>query len=521
MKNFTLLIMVTFCNFNFAQEIKSLVAPNTLFNDSCSNVLIVYVQDLPYTFTETNGDQATNNAGFIGACGNAMNDGEWFRVYGTGGKITINLTNITPTYDPQIAVFSGSCSNLVCLATEDAGNNGGNETISFLTTRFEPYYVNIGHYSDFVDLPEGNFTINIVQAFGNDDCISAYNVDGGFSDYSFNYSETLGNQATNNAGFVTACGQGTNDGEWFKFTGTGKSMFIELQNVGANYDPRLSVYSGSCSNLTCVDTIDQGISGQNENLLIPTTFGVVYYINIGYYSPNNDFLEGNFKLFIDTRLPNDECTTPKLITSLPFDYTETEYFLVTPSLTTTPCDGNNKYDHWFQYTGDGSAKNVSLTVLTSGFYPRVVIYTGTCDNLTCYYVSDNGFSQDPMIFATPASTIGQNYLMRIFDSNSLNGIGAFPGSFRIQVDNIPLSNQDFEKNAIKISFVPNPSNGEFKIETQQEIKSATAFDLLGKEIKLTNNGENYFQLTNQVPGIYFIKVAFANGAQTTQKLIIQ
>lgn len=516
MKNFTLLIMVTFCNINFAQEIKSSVAPITLFNDSCSNVLIVYVQDLPYTFTETNGAQATNNAGFIGACGNAMNDGEWFRVYGTGGKLTINLTNISPTYDPQIAVFSGSCSNLVCVATEDAGNNGGNETISFLTTRFEPYYVNIGHYSDIVDLPEGNFTINIVQAFGNDDCASAYNIDGGFVNYSFNYTETLGNQATNNAGFVTACGQGTNDGEWFKFTGTGKSMFIELQNVAANYDPRLSVYSGSCANFTCIENADTGISGQNERLLIPTTIGVVYYINIGYYSPNNDFLEGNFNLFINSRLPNDECTTPKLITTLPFDYTENESFLVRQS-NIVSCNGTNKFDHWFKITGDGNFKNISLTEIDQDFNVELLVYTGTCDNLTCYYLADNG-SIGVSEFLTIPTILGQEYLISVSNSILTN---FSQGNFRIQVENVPLSNKDFEKDAIKIIFVPNPSKGEFKIETQQEIKFVTAFDLLGKEIKLTNNGDNLFSINNQVSGIYFIKVAFANGTQTTQKLIIQ
>ena len=514
MKNYTILAFLLFCCNNFAQKNTPLVSPNSLINDNCSNVINVYNQDLPYTFSETNGAQATNNAGFIATCGNIMNDGEWFRVYGTGGLITISITNVTPTYDPQIAVFSGSCANLVCVGTEEVGNNGGNETISFLTIRTEPYYVNIGHYSDILDLPEGNFTINVVQAFGNDDCSSAYNIpESSLLSLSYNYREQVGNQATNNAGFITACGQGTNDGEWFKFTGTGKSVLIDLQQVEANYDPRVSVYSGNCSNLTCVATVDEGISGQEEKLLVPTTIGTVYYINIGYYSPNNDFSEGNFRMYIYLRLPNDECTTPKLITSLPFDYTENEFNLATTS-NASPCAGNNSLDHWFQFTGDGNNKNISLTNLPTNYNAQLIVHTGTCDNLTCYYLSDfglEGVSENANI----ATVSGQIYLISVSQSNATIGVSS--DVFRLQVSNVPLSNNNFEKNAIKISFVPNPSKGEFKIETQQEIKSATAFDLLGKEIKLTNNGENLFQLTNQVPGIYFIKFAFANGTQTTQK----
>ncbi len=514
MKNFALLFICISFIAN-AQSSK----PNSLFNDDCSNVLNVYNQDLPYNFTETNGYQATNNDGFIGACSNIMNDGEWFRVYGTGGLVTISITNVTPTYDPQIAVFSGSCSNLVCVATEDVGTNGGNETISFLTVKFEPYYVNIGHYSDILDLPEGNFTINVAQAFGNDDCTSAYDIpESSLLSLIYNYNETLGNQATNNAGFITACGQGTNDGEWFKFTGTGKSILIDLQEVGANYDPRISVYSGNCNNLTCVATVDEGISGQNEKLLVPTTIGIVYYINIGYYSPNNDFSEGNFRMYIRLRLPNDECTTPKLITSLPFDYTENDYYLVTAS-TTGNCAGSNRVDHWFQFTGDGTNKKISLTDLSPNYNAQFVVYTGFCDNLTCNYIGDFGGEGTPEYADIPTIS-GRNYLISVCQANSIIPIVNY-GVFRLQVENTALANQDFEKNAIKISLTPNPSNGQFKIETQEKIETLNAFDLLGKEIKLTSLNNNFYQIDNQVSGIYFIKVALANGFQATQKLVIQ
>ena len=107
------------------------------------------------------------------------------------------------------------------------------------------------------------------------------------------------------------------------------------------------------------------------------------------------------------------------------------------------------------------------------------------------------------------------YKMNMVSTNPGNG-----GIFLADAASNFLANDSFEINSIKISFAPNPSNGSFNILTSQKIETATAFDLLGKEINLTNNGNNsFFIVANS--GIYFIKVAFANGSQTTQKLIIQ
>jgi Secretion system C-terminal sorting domain len=129
-------------------------------NDECSGALVASV--FPYTYVQTDGAGATNNSGVITACSNGMNDGAWFTFVGDGD--TFNITVTMPAgsdFDPQIGVYSGTCSALSCEDTVDSGGSGGSETLSIPTTAGNTYYVNIGHYDGFDDMPEGAFTIEI------------------------------------------------------------------------------------------------------------------------------------------------------------------------------------------------------------------------------------------------------------------------------------------------------------------------------------------------------------------------
>lgn len=129
-------------------------------NDDCSGALVAAT--FPYTYVQNDGGGATNNAGIVSACPNEMNDGTWFSFVGDGD--TFNITVTMPAgsdFDPQIGVYSGTCSALSCEDTVDDGGTGGAETISIPTLAGNTYYVNVGQYSGFSDEPEGAFTINI------------------------------------------------------------------------------------------------------------------------------------------------------------------------------------------------------------------------------------------------------------------------------------------------------------------------------------------------------------------------
>ena len=84
-----------------------------------------------------------------------------------------------------------------------------------------------------------------------------------------------------------------------------------------------------------------------------------------------------------------------------------------------------------------------------------------------------------------------------------------------------LNTNNFENDNINMSIYPNPSNGSFNISTSENIKSATAFDELGKKIVLENSFDNNFRMSNPKSGIYFVKVTFESGTQTTKKLVME
>ncbi|SIQ49151.1 Por secretion system C-terminal sorting domain-containing protein [Chryseobacterium sp. RU37D] len=132
-------------------------------NDECFGAFVA--NTFPYTYIQNDAAGATNNSGMITACSNNdMNDGTWFSFVGDGD--TFNITVTMPAgsdFDPQIGVFSGSCSALSCEATVDNAGQGGTETLSIPTLAGNTYYVNVGYYSGSSDELEGPFTIDITK----------------------------------------------------------------------------------------------------------------------------------------------------------------------------------------------------------------------------------------------------------------------------------------------------------------------------------------------------------------------
>ncbi|MDG1778219.1 MAG: GEVED domain-containing protein [Flavobacteriaceae bacterium] len=131
-------------------------------NDSCDTATVV--DTLPFV---SNGDasSATNNNGFIVDCGGAMNDGVWYTFTPTVSG-TIDLV-IDPTgWDPEIAVYTGSCGVFTCVDFADNGGMSDSESLSIAITAGTQYFVNLGHFSSFSDSSEGvyDFTATSTDA---------------------------------------------------------------------------------------------------------------------------------------------------------------------------------------------------------------------------------------------------------------------------------------------------------------------------------------------------------------------
>ncbi|NML71666.1 hypothetical protein HHL23_17950 [Chryseobacterium sp. RP-3-3] len=136
--------------------------PSVPLNDACSGALVASV--FPYEYTQIDAISSTNNNGFITSCADAMNDGTWFKFTGDGGQFTVGITMPAgSTYDPQMDIYSGTCSSLACVKAMDNGGGGAAETYTFTTTAGTEYFINVGAYEETVDMPENVFTIKIIK----------------------------------------------------------------------------------------------------------------------------------------------------------------------------------------------------------------------------------------------------------------------------------------------------------------------------------------------------------------------
>ncbi|MBB6331265.1 hypothetical protein HNP24_002215 [Chryseobacterium sediminis] len=135
-------------------------------NDACSGALLASV--FPYSYTQDDAVSTTNNSGNISVCTSngdtGMNDGTWFKLVGDGSQYTIKVTMPSgSSFDPQIGVYSGNCSNLSCTDTVDNGGGGAAETLTITTVSGTDYFINVGAYDDTTDAPENTFTITVTK----------------------------------------------------------------------------------------------------------------------------------------------------------------------------------------------------------------------------------------------------------------------------------------------------------------------------------------------------------------------
>ena len=273
------------------KALKKQAASYATANDDCSTAMAITT--FPFNFFQADGADAAND-GISTTCLDAMNDGLWFIVEGTGNNILISVTPEDEAYDLQLGIFSGGCDGLACVGVKNDGYEGDAEIYVIGNSEIgTTYYINVGHYNPIIDEAEGNFTIDVnsVAAPVNDNCAGAVEI----TLFPYTNQQTDGINASSD-GFVTACENWEmNDGLWYTFIGDGSDIQVTV-NTGEEYDISLGIFKGSCDALECVETVDDTVSGDETILVASSEVGIVYYINIGHYDSFDDTPEGNFSI---------------------------------------------------------------------------------------------------------------------------------------------------------------------------------------------------------------------------------
>ncbi len=252
----------------------------------------------------------------VGTCGTTNTaPGVWYIVEGTGGVITVSTCD-QASYDTKLSVFTNACDDTaVCIGGNDdgAGCSGFSSEFSFVSDSGTDYFILVHGFDDAT----GTFDLSVTCADPpppNDACISAEDIECG----------DVVSGSTTNATFdnVGSCGtSNTAPGVWYSFTGTGGAVRFSTCSPNTNYDTKISVFTGICDELVCVDGNDDdsdcpsGILNSTV-IVIPTTLGVVYRVLVHGFGGAT----GDFELSVECLPPpaNDEpCSAIALTEGVP------------------------------------------------------------------------------------------------------------------------------------------------------------------------------------------------------------
>lgn len=228
------------------------------------------------TGTTVGGTIATN----LPTCTTTLNTapGRWYRVYGGGGVITVSLCG--SSFDTKVGVFSGtSCSNLTCVVGNDDNaavcGPGNHSHLTFNSVSGTQYYIYVtGFLSN-----AGAFTLNVTGACGtpppppvpaNDECANAIAITCG--------STTTGTTSGATIDVVPTCDvTATAPGVWYTIQGDGD--VFTLSACGTGFDTKLSVFTGTCGSLVCLEG-NSGACSEVEFLSVAgTTYRVLVHGN--------------------------------------------------------------------------------------------------------------------------------------------------------------------------------------------------------------------------------------------------
>jgi hypothetical protein len=220
----------------------------------------------------------------------------WYTFTGTGDTRLLGVSSGADGafFDVVLTVYSGSCENLLCIEGEDISYRDLDTGVVLDTVEDETYLVLV-HGNG---LSRGDFDIGMVEISRpeNDICEEATMLELGDT----TQGETDFAKMEDDVEFLS-CGlsQGGNfsaPGVWYWVEGGGYPV---QASANAEYDLQLTVFSGSCDSLRCVDG-SEGIGDDflNARVIWNAEEGVSYYIYVHGFSN----AVGEFELFYETAI---------------------------------------------------------------------------------------------------------------------------------------------------------------------------------------------------------------------------
>lgn len=204
------------------------------------------------------------------------------------------------SFDSQITLYNDGTGAQIAYSDDACGLQS---SISWTSNFTGAVSVVVDQYTCSTSVAYINLTIQQTSPCStgipsNDTCPNATSIACG---QTISGSTLLANSDTYPAG----CGFGSAPGVWYTFVGNGQANTLTL--CGSSYDTQLSVFTGDCSALSCVNSNDDFCGGQSQ-VTFTSGAGVVYRVFVYGYSAST----GNFTLGLtctSSSGPNQNCST--------------------------------------------------------------------------------------------------------------------------------------------------------------------------------------------------------------------
>lgn len=255
----------------------------------------------------------------------------------------------------------------------------------------DPFCCSVSWDSICADEAASLCAICAVDPPANDECFSAepiFDGDTGFSSLGATTSEPPLDPACDE-GFGTAFVQDI----WFSYTATCDGT-VNFSTCGqADFDTRLAIYSGDCSDPVLVACNDDGpgCPGFSSSMDAELVKGNSYFLRVGGFAG-----DGSGTISINcggsSGLENDECTGALALNlgANGFSNVGASGQTVLPAECASFTSVNINNDVWFTYTASATGTATISTCGTANFDTRLAAFSGGCDSLTFVACNDDG-----------------------------------------------------------------------------------------------------------------------------------
>lgn len=212
--------------------------------------------------------------------------GAWFRVTGNGRVLSFTTCGPTSGLDTRIEVYTGTCAERVCVGqsqtAEPACTSSQAARVRLCSILGAEYWILVGTDGQFPTSP-GMFQLSVIdegECPTNTACATAVSVPIGSTVPGHN-ANSMPQQVPFCGGYVTL-----ENAVWFTFIGTGNRLNASTCGDTSGLDARITVFSGSCDNLTCI-----GANGDTQSTCTPASSTSVQFCSIAgqtYYALVNN-----------------------------------------------------------------------------------------------------------------------------------------------------------------------------------------------------------------------------------------